>query len=342
MVLPSELQISIAAAVGVFLLVLAAERLHDRRCRVVARLATGPTGRPRRWVGLVPMTRALTLGGMAWALVTLYYADGSAFGRRTDAEDRREHRRHVVFVADLSPSMTIEDAGPDGDRTRAQRSYEVVDAILQRLDRDLIYSVIGFYTEAMPVVVDAEDPELVRNVFDGLPVWYVMEPGKTDLGKGVTKTLEHLRDYPNDATTVFICTDGDTVRPGVIPKPPPAVSDVYVLGVGNPKQGTFIDDHMSRQDPSVLRALAGRLGGKYFDVNEKHLPTLTLGTLAAGVGVTDDGYDRVDWAIFVLLTAASVHALIPVLLQYFGSDWKTVRAARPEGKAAAARQEAAA
>ncbi|HYW80269.1 MAG TPA: vWA domain-containing protein, partial [Thermoguttaceae bacterium] len=254
----------------------------------------------------------------------------SAFGRQSDAEDRREHRRHVVFVADLSPSMTIEDAGPDGDCTRAHRSYEVVDAILKRLDRDLIYSVIGFYTEAMPVVVDAEDTELVRNVFDGLPVWYVMQSGKTDLGKGVTKTLEHLRDYPSGATTVFICTDGDTVRPGAIPKPPPAVDDIYVLGVGNPKQGTFIDDHMSRQEPSVLRALAGRLGGKYFDVNEKHVPTLNLGTLAAGVGVTDGGYDLVDWAIFVLLAAAAVHASISVLLQFFGSDWKTVRAARPE------------
>ncbi len=330
MILPIELQIPIAAAVGVFLLVLAAERLHERRCRVVARLATGPAGRPRRWVRLVPTTRALAIGGMAWALVTLYYADGSAFGRHSDAEDRREHRRHVVFVADLSPSMTIEDAGPDGDRTRAQRSYEIVDAILQRLDRDLIYSVIGFYTEAMPVVVDAEDAELVRNVFDGLPVWYVMKPGKTDLGKGVSTTLEHLRDYPSDATTVFICTDGDTIRPGAIPKPPPAVCDVYVLGVGNPTRGTFIDDHMSRQEASVLRALAGRLGGKYFDVNEKHVPTLTLGTLAAGVGVTGGGYDLVDWAIFVLLAAAAVHALIPVLLQYFGSDWKTVRAARSE------------
>jgi len=333
MVLPIELQIPIAAAVGVFLLVLAAERLHDRRCRVVARLATGPTGRPRRWVRLVPTTRALALGGMAWALVTLYYADGSTFGRSSDPENRREHRRHVVFVADLSPSMTIKDAGPDGDLTRAERSHEIVDTILKRLDRDLIYSVIGFYTEAMPVVVDAEDAELVRNVFDGLPVWYVMEAGKTDLGKGVTKTLEHLRDYPSDATTVFICTDGDTVRPGVIPKPPPSVGDVYVLGVGNSKQGTFIDDHMSRQDPSVLRALAGRLGGKYFDVNEKHLPTLTLGTLAAGVGVTGGGYDLVDWAILVFIAAAAVHALIPVLLQYFGSDWRTVHASRPERNA---------
>ena len=42
--LPAEFQIPIAAAVGVLLLVLAAEKLHERRCRSVARLAAGPAG----------------------------------------------------------------------------------------------------------------------------------------------------------------------------------------------------------------------------------------------------------------------------------------------------------
>ena len=45
-----QLQLPLALAAGVVLLVLLAERLHERRCRVVAHLATGPTGRPRRWV----------------------------------------------------------------------------------------------------------------------------------------------------------------------------------------------------------------------------------------------------------------------------------------------------
>ena len=248
----------------------------------------------------------------------------------TSAEDRREHRQHVAFVADLSPSMQLRDAGPGRGLTRTQRMHEVVDAILQRVDGDVIYSVIGFYTDARPVIVDAEDAELVRNVFNGLPIWFAMKPGKTDLGTAVRKALQHLADYPKESTTVFICTDGDTVELGTLPKPPPAARQVYVLGVGDQRQGSFIDGHMSRQDPVVLRTLAGRLGGEYLNVNEKHVPTLTLGALALGSAATKGRFDLTDLAIFLFAAAAAVHALIPVLLEYLGSDWKAVRVDRRE------------
>jgi Ca-activated chloride channel family protein len=327
--LPVEFQISLAAAAGAFLLVLAAEKLHQRRCRAVARLATGPTGAPRRWVRGVPLVKAISLSAMAWALITLLFGTGRVFQSVEGSEDRRESKRHVAFVADLSPSMLLEDAGPHGDLTRLERAHEVVDAILRRLDGDVVYSVIVFYTESLPVVVDARDAELVRNVFNGLPLWFVMKPGKTDLGTGVRRTLDHLIGNPDESTTVFLLTDGDTIDLGVIPKPPASVRDVYVLGVGDPNQGTFIDDHMSRQDASLLGTLAGRLRGRYIDVNEKHLATLALGNLARGSGAAKTAYGLVDIAIYVLAIAAIVHALIPVTLEYFGSDWKTVRVSRP-------------
>lgn len=335
--LPLEFQIPIAAASSVFLLVLAAEKLHARRCRSVARLAAGPSGVPRRWVRSVATARAIALAAMAWSLTTLLFGTGGVFQTDAGSEDRRESKRHAVFVADLSPSMLLKDAGPKRESTRSQRAHEVVDGILQRLDGDVVYSVIVFYTDALPVVVDAKDAELVRNVFNGLPVWYIMKPGKTDLGSGVRKTLVHLADYPLDSTTVFLLTDGDAIELGTIPKPPASVRDVYVLGVGDPNQGTFIDDHMSRQDASLLGTLAGRLRGKYIDVNEKHVTTLALGKLARGGGVTKTSYSLVDIAIFVFAAAALGHALIPVALEYFGSDWKAVRVSRPATTEGAAR-----
>ena len=66
--------------------------------------------------------------------------------------------------------------------TRHARMREVVDAILQRVSGNLRFGVIGFYTESLPIVMEARDPELVRNVFNGLPVTYAMPDGQTDLG----------------------------------------------------------------------------------------------------------------------------------------------------------------
>ena len=327
MSIPAETQIPITAAIAALLLVLAEEKLHSRRCRAAGRLAMGPTGGPRGWVKLVPPVKALAVGSMAWALVTLLYCGGGVFGAHDSAEEGHEGR-HVVFVADLSPSMRLRDAGHQRDLTRAERIDEVVDGILRRLGGSPSYSVVGFYTEAMPVVADARDPQLVRNVFHGLPLWYVMKSGKTDLGTGVRKTLELLADYPEKSSTVFICTDGDTTQLGSLPQPPASIRQLYVLGVGDPHRGSFIDDHMSRQDASTLGSLAGRLGGVYIDVNEKHVTTLTLGELAVGAASDRIGYDRTDFAVFLFAAAALVHALVPVLLEYFGSDWKPARSRR--------------
>jgi Ca-activated chloride channel family protein len=327
--LPVESQVPIATALGAFLLVLGAEKLHRRRCRAVALLAVGPSGAPRRWVRGVPLVKSLALAAMAWSVSTLLLGTGGVFQSDEGTADRRQSQRHVAFVADLSPSMLLKDAGAKGDLTRSQRAYEVVDAILRRLDGDVVYTVLVFYTDVYPVVVDAKDAELVRNVFNGLPIWFVMKPGQTDLGTGVRKTLEHLADYPESSTTVFLLTDGDTTDLGTVPKPPHSVRDVYVLGVGDPNQGTFIDGHMSRQDTSLLGTLAGRLRGKYIDVNEKHLTTLSLGNLARGSGATKTAFGLVDIAIVLFAAAALVHGLIPVALEYSGSDWKTVRVGRP-------------
>ena len=228
--------------------------------------------------------------------------------------------------------MLLQDAGAKADLTRSQRAHDVVDAILRRVDGDVVYSVIGFYTDAMPVIVDAEDAELVRNVFDGLPIWYVMKAGKTDLGTGVRGRSNIWATIPTAARP---CSSDRRRhdRLGRDSQAPGLGARRYVLGVGDPQQGTFIDGHMSRQDASLLGTLAGRWAGKYLDVNEKHVPTLTLGSGRA-VGAPRH---RTAWWIwrFSCWPRRPSSALIPVLLEYLGSDWKTVRSpASPTERAA--------
>jgi len=313
-----------------FLLVLLAEKLHFRRIDAAARLALGPSGEVRRWVKGSPWIRAASLGGMIWALATLLLSAGGIYQEGASADDGDERHR-VVFLADLSPSMHLADAGPDGEQLRIERMSDVVDAVLERLEGQVLLSVICFYTDVLPAVVEAEDGELVRNIFDGLPVWYVMESGKTDLGRGIRESLAMLGEQEPGSTTLFICTDGDTLPTGRLPRSPESVRDVYVLGVGNPKRGTFIDDHLSRQNAPLLSSIAGRLGGQYIDVNQRHVPTRSLGALATAKAPPHRRWKLVDVAIHVFAGAATLLALLPVALALLGTDWHTVsRASRTE------------
>ncbi len=75
--------------------------------------------------------------------------------------DSKEATR-LIFLADLSPSMYLKDAGKDGSQTRQERMKDVVDGILDRVSGNLRFGVIAFYTESLPVVMEARDPELVR------------------------------------------------------------------------------------------------------------------------------------------------------------------------------------
>lgn len=310
------------AALLVLLLSALAEALHARRVRVAARLAFGPEGQPGRWTVVAPCLRCLSLAAFAWGLaVTWQLHQAAKDGKPAEAAEPAR----LVFVADLSPSMYLKDAGPEGKVTRQQRMREEVEAVLMRVGGDLRYGVVGFYTEARSVVMDARDPELVRNVFDGLPVQYVMKPGSTDLGAAINAAVKVVAPLPEKTVRLVIFTDGDTVPLQPILPRPKSVKDVLVLGVGDPRKGTFIAGHQSRQDAEVLASVARALRGAYYDVNEKHLPTDALGDLVRRTPPAKSGLSLAQLAVLAMLLGSAALALLPVALQYFGTGWKVVR-----------------
>jgi len=311
----------ILSALAVLLLAALAEWLHVRRIRAVGRLAFGPGGAPHRWTGIVPLLRPLCLSAFTWGLATLMVlklAPPEGDGKSGGSKDATR----LVFVADLSPSMYLPDAGQDGKQTRQVRMREVVEGILQRVSGNLRFGVIGFYTESMPVVMEARDPELVRNVFNGLPLTYAMPLGQTDLGQAINAALKLVADFPAGSTRLIICTDGDSVNLVPIISRPKSVKEVFVLGFGNPHKGSFIDGHQSRQESDTLRKLATDLMGTYADVNEKHLATTALGDLVVTAPLAQRGLTLAEWAVLAMAVGAAIYALIPVALEYFGSDWK--------------------
>lgn len=319
------------AALLVLVLSALAEALQARRVRVVARLAFGPSGAARAWTLAAPVLRCLALTAFAWGLAVMWQLHQAAKDGRPN--DTKEAAR-LIFVADLSPSMYLKDAGPEGKLTRQARMREEVEAVLMRVGGDLRYGVIGFYTSAHAVVMDAHDPELVRNVFNGLPVQYIMKGGSTDLGAAINAAVKVVEGLPAQSVRLIVFTDGDTVPLQPILPRPKSVKDVLVLGVGDPRKPTFIAGHQSRQDAEVLATVARALRGAYYDVNEKHLPTAALGDLVVRTPLPKTGLDLAQLAVLAMTLGAAVLALLPVALQYFGADWQVARVATEAGEGA--------
>jgi Ca-activated chloride channel family protein len=321
----------VAIPLGLVVLFVAgfAEWLHARRCRAVARLAFGPTGLPRGWTRAAPALRTLSAGFAAWGLALLALSPPEALNAEADAADvtKIEDLQRVVLLLDVSPSMNIIDAGPEGELRRRDRVRDVVEAIFPRIALGRTrFSVVAFFTSARPVVVDASDVNVIRNVLDSLPLIWAFEPGKTNLIAGLEEVEKLARDWPPQSTTLLVCTDGDTTDMSKLPKLPRSIHQVKLLGVGDPIAGTFIDNHDSRQQAGILRQLAAELHGSYFDINSRHLPTSALTELSfTPPPPAKRGLTWKDAALLAVALAAAVLTLLPIALEYFGASWNADR-----------------
>jgi Ca-activated chloride channel family protein len=190
-------------------------------------------------------------------------------------------------------------------------------------------SVVAFYTGAKPVVVDTFDLAVVKNILDDLPLEMAFDPGKTSLLDGVRESAAVAKTWAPGTATILIVSDGDTVPDSGLSKMPPSVRDVVVLGVGSSGAGINIDGHLSRQDSSTLRQLAARLGGNYFDANERHVPSRELSAFARSLPERPDRRaGRREWALAAVALGALILALLPVALAVAGSPWPYLRRER--------------
>ena len=304
------------APLAALVLCAAAEFFHSRRTRRMARLVFGPAGRPRAWVMIVPAARALAAAAVCWGLIVLLRIDATAWdgARPSGAEKQPVH--HLVIALDVSPSMQLKDAGPKQDQTRADRAREVLRSVLDRIQlRRTRVSVVAYFTEARPVVVDTYDREVVDNILNDLPLEHAFRAGKTNLYASVEAAAQIGRTWTPNSASLIVIGDGDTLPAAEIPPLPVAFGGKLVVGVGHPYRGTYIDGHSSRQDAQSLGRLALRCGGHYHDANTRHVPTEQLKKLDAAIPLTDRGVIELrDLAIAaVLLGAAALAAATPAL-----------------------------
>lgn len=303
-------------AIAVTALVAFGEWMHARRVARVARLAFGPEGVPRLWARAIPVARIAAAGLLAWGLLFLAGYDPIEIDRRP----AKNASKHVIICFDASPSMHIEDAGPERQKvSRAVWGGKVIQGILDRLDMETTrVTVVAFYTDAMTIVKETFDKEVIRNVFDGLPMYAAFEPGGTDVNKGVAEALEVARPWPKSSALLVVVTDGDTAGAPPPSSLPSAIANSIVIGVGDTNRSTQMWGRPSRQDSASLRQLAARLGGLYHDGNVKHLPSTVLEQLSMIQPRVGADVALRDLALFATGLGGFTLALATPLLQLFG------------------------
>jgi Ca-activated chloride channel family protein len=314
--------VELAIAAVVMVLAVAAETLHAARTRHVAGLAFGPTGRPRPWARLAPLSRVAALGAVTWGLATLVALDPKVHRGADQIPD--SEMRHLLVVIDVSPSMRLADAGPEGDQSRRLRARDLLESLFSRVAiRQYLITVVAVYNGAIPVVEKTRDAEVVRNIFDDLPMQYAFLAGDTDLFAGLKEAARIAHPWRPRSATLLLVSDGDTVAATGMPRMPASIGPSLVVGVGDPRQGSFINGRNSKQDVSTLRQLAIRLGGIYHDGNEKHISTEVIQEIVQGGEASPlDLLTRREYALIACGLGAFTLALLPLLLQKFDSPWR--------------------
>ncbi len=309
------------------LLAALAEWLHGHRCRQVARLAFGPGGQAREWTRFAPVLRVVACGAMTWGFLTLLLVGPHA--TRSDLTPEGGYR-HLILALDVSPSMQLTDAGPEGKQTRARRAGDVLLSLLNRIVTDQVrISIVAFYTDAKRVVVDTFDMEVVKNALDDLPLDLAFDVGKTKLLDGVRESAELAKPWQPGSTTLVVVSDGDTIPDTGMPQSPRSIERALIVGVGDARAGRYIDGHQSRQDVSTLRQLAGRLRGEYFDANEKHLPSALLASLSKALPLSNNHErGRRELALAAVGLGGFGLAGLPVALALWGCAWQAGSSSR--------------
>lgn len=299
-----------------------AERRHARRVRRVARLAFGPGG-PAPWTRVAPVVRCVGVGLGVWGALVLMNHDP----RAVEVEPSPRAARQLLVVLDVSPSMNLKDAGPGPDKmTRARWAGRIFQGVLDRIDmKDTRISMVAFYTKALPVLQDTTDKSIVANMMDGMPLYVAFHPGETDMQAGLAAAFEMCKGWARGSTTLVVISDGDLKRPPSPPRRPASISDVIVIGVGDPDRPTVISGHSSRQDQWTLKQLAASLGGHYHEGNTRHLPSAVIGGLGMLAPRVSDAIGQREAALVSLGLGASMTGLIGPALLLAGSARTTRR-----------------
>lgn len=298
-----------------------AELIHAWRVSKISVLAFGDKRRPAGWAMASPFLRIAAFCALSWGIITLYFLDPKIH-KGNEIPDAQ--KKHLVIILDVSPSMGLDDAGPQKDQARRKRAAEVMESFFKRVVVDEYkVSVVAVYNGAKSVVVDSKDLEVVRHIMEEIPMYFAFKPGKTKLYSGLEEAARIAKDWNPKSTTLLMITDGDTVPATGVPRMPASIKNLLIVGIGDSQGGKFIDGHQSRQDSSTLRSIAVRMNGFYHDGNKNHISSSTISDLTSSdINNSFDELGKREYALIAIAIGATVLALLPLFLFYFGTFWR--------------------
>ncbi len=312
--------VTLLVTIGVALVLMVGEILHQARVRRLAHLVFGPDAAPSALAAASPFLRVLGGAALAWGLATLLFLQPKV---HKGEEVAPEEWRHLLLVHDVSPSMLLKDAGPNADQTRAARAKELVDSLFERVPIGKFkVTVIATYNGAKPVVEDTTDLEVVRHILTEVDMRFAFKAGSTKLFDGIAEAARIAKPWRVGSALMVIISDGDTVPATGMPTLPPSIGGTLVIGVGDSVAGKFIAGHQSRQDESTLRQVATRLGGEFHNGNKRHVPSDVISAAAADSRKPLlEQLSMREYALLAIAVASALLAALPVLLWWFGTRW---------------------
>ena len=184
-------------------------------------------------------------------------------------------------------------------------------------------TVIAVYSDAKMLLEDSKDHEVVRHIMEKMPMWHAYKPGKTKLMSGIIEAAKVAKPWNPKSAFVMMLTDGDTVPTTGMPKLPASINEFFVIGVGDPNTGSFIDGHQSRQDVNTLRQVANRLRGVYHNGNKKHLTSKLVGKFTeTQQDQAKQAWSRREWALLAAVIGSAIFSILPLFLHYAGTTFR--------------------
>ncbi len=309
-----------------FILGCVAEFIHAKRIRRNAYLLFGPKGNVPV---LIPLAALMRISGITLLLFGFYVLAQwyGVFEPRVGADSPKQiqYPHRVIVAYDVSPSMYFaQDAGPNKNQLRRDRAKDVYQSVVERLSgENCLYSLLLFWSDVKPLVIDTFDIAILDNAFNGLPLPYAMKSGgKTELATVMKYICDMAKDWHDNSATLIFITDGDVLPEKGLPTLPPAYGNVLVFGIGDATKGAYIDDHFSRQSRTNLNDLANRYSGVYFNANELYPSSDFFANMKAIEGQDDlDGISVRTVAKIAIILGALLFLIPSILLTYAATKW---------------------